>query len=239
MRIGPWEIPESTDALISFSKRLSSAAEIRPQQIELIGPFHAKIAGSSSMPYDVTLEMCSCSDFSFGRASGIPCKHIIRLALETGQTDGIPIFDRDACMKHDFQSEIAHIKDLWASGIIPSVSFHKTISAIADIKKEAAKNRSIQVKSDRHMSQVNTEQHTAKPPFAITGTPVTGKLMDILEAVVDRGYICVPHCSKDTSFLLVFDNPSEAKLSQAKSLGIPVVYERSLQECLKTGAPFV
>lgn len=139
MKIGTWVIPEMPDALIAFAKRLASALEIKQQHLHLTDDGNARIQGSGLEPYNVTMNECTCSDFAFGKTKGVPCKHIIRLAIETGQTEDIPAFDRTAFSEYSFDNEIEHIKDLWMRGVLPTSSFHKILSAYLDVEKEARK----------------------------------------------------------------------------------------------------
>ena len=81
MTVGPWEIPDKE--LLETALRLERARSIRPENIGTIdaNTKTAEIYGSDGMAYAVSLSDCECVDYE---RRCLPCKHMIRLALELG-----------------------------------------------------------------------------------------------------------------------------------------------------------
>ncbi len=236
MKLGVWSLPDNPKALAAFAKRLDSAVSIKPDRIVLLDDGRAEIYGSAADPYSVSLTECSCADFSFGKDRDVPCKHMIRLAIETGKADQIPVFDREASSRYDFSGEIEHLTELWQSGLISASAFSKCIEAIAEVQKGAKVNTSKEITSISH--NIREKKPTASSFAAITGTPITGNLSAVLEAIVDRGYTIVSSVSKKTAFLAVFNNPVQEKITKAEALGVRIIHEEELCSHIENGTPF-
>lgn len=80
MTFGNW--PEGAHDSPDQLKRLASAksSKTTPTSIDAVSS-RGIFPGSGAMPYNVTLESCTCGDFI---RRGLPCKHMYRLAIELG-----------------------------------------------------------------------------------------------------------------------------------------------------------
>lgn len=137
MIFGPWTIDDAPETLVCVAKRLNNAEIIKRRQIRIIGEHHASIAGSGLDPYDVTFDSCTCMDFQAVRTRhGCPCKHMIRLAIEEGITDGIPVFSPSKNQEIDFSHDIEKYINYWKDGAISSATYSKIISALMDGHKK-------------------------------------------------------------------------------------------------------
>ena len=74
-----------TSNINSFQHRIERATWISSQSIKMNDDF-CYISGTQPQPYIVTLSSCSCSDFQNRQNTNFdyPCKHMCRLAIETG-----------------------------------------------------------------------------------------------------------------------------------------------------------
>lgn len=115
-------------------KRIESAKKLKEEQIvdEVLTPGqeHALIQGSDPEPYQVTLNACSCIDFSARRK---PCKHMYRLALDAGILE-LPTCKKKSSRNIDTKAEIEHYKQLYIRGDIDGSSYAKICSILAKIK---------------------------------------------------------------------------------------------------------
>lgn len=78
---GKWETDVHDEA--EQKKRISAALSICDSNVVFLNDT-CKISGSSSVPYTVTLDSCSCRDFIMRKK---PCKHIYYLAIKLGYID--------------------------------------------------------------------------------------------------------------------------------------------------------
>jgi hypothetical protein len=115
-------------------KRIESAKKLKEEQIvdEVLTPGqeHALIQGSEPEPYHVTLNACSCIDFS---AHKKPCKHMYRLALDAGILE-LPACKKKSSRNIDTKAEIEHYKQLYIQGDIDGPSYVKICSTLAKVK---------------------------------------------------------------------------------------------------------
>jgi hypothetical protein len=116
-------------------KRIESAKKLKDEQIvteDLTpGKEHALIQGTEPEPYRVTLNTCSCFDFS---AHGKPCKHMYRLALDAGRLELPAYKKRKSSRNIDKEAEIEHYKQLYISGDLDGSSYAKICSILAKTK---------------------------------------------------------------------------------------------------------
>lgn len=116
-------------------KRIESAKKLKDEQVideDLTpGQEHALIQGSEPEPYHVTLNACSCIDFSARRK---PCKHMYRLALDAGKLELPKTKKKKASRNINIEAEIKHYKQLYISGDIDGPSYAKICSTLAKIK---------------------------------------------------------------------------------------------------------
>ena len=85
--------------------------------------------GSSELPYEVSLESCTCGNF-IGTLK--PCKHMYRLALDLGMIEDIPKIDRAAAkaFKESIPSEIQRFEDLYFNGAISAEKYAAIVKAL-------------------------------------------------------------------------------------------------------------
>lgn len=127
MKFGPWEIPESD--FVDCAERMERAKQIKGDRV---GPLNAnsqtaKIFGRDGSPYQVSMAECDCSDF---QRRGLPCKHMIRLALELGYSIEVPQFDPYSAADFDVEEEISRLIDRWKSGVLTLDALSKCSSAL-------------------------------------------------------------------------------------------------------------
>ena len=85
--------------------------------------------GSGELPYEVSLEYCTCGNFTGTRK---PCKHMYRLASELGLIEELPKTDRAAAkaFKEIIPSEIKRFEDLYFSGAISAEKYAAIVKAL-------------------------------------------------------------------------------------------------------------
>ena len=85
--------------------------------------------GSGELPYDVSLESCTCSSF---QNTHKPCKHMYRLAVELGKIEDVPKLNRDAskAFKESIPSEIKRFEELYFSGAISAEKYAAIVKAL-------------------------------------------------------------------------------------------------------------
>lgn len=94
----PWgEIPESSD----LDKRLKSASSAKLTPIEIDRENKTAIFAGSTSIYQTSLRTCNCPDYSINRnkRNYLPCKHILRLAMNLG------------LLKYPYKEDASAIKD--------------------------------------------------------------------------------------------------------------------------------
>lgn len=117
-------------------KRLQSALGIAAKKITLDRENGAAvIQGSGAEPYEVTLEKCTCADYSMRRQ---PCKHMIRLAVELGADYVLPKFDRAAAGELDMEELIGPLHKKWTAGLITTDAYAACLTAL---EKSAGKGK--------------------------------------------------------------------------------------------------
>ena len=88
--------------------------------------------------YDVTLDSCTCVDFSIFSGAR-RCKHIFALSILCGVEYELPVLDPAAAKAFDFDSEIEHLRELWVAGIIDLDAYRRCASTLAKSKRTAEK----------------------------------------------------------------------------------------------------
>ena len=85
--------------------------------------------GSGELPYEVSLEDCTCGNF-IGKHK--PCKHMYRLASELGLIEELPKKDRVAtkAFKESIPSEIKRFEELYFSGAISAEKYAAIVKAL-------------------------------------------------------------------------------------------------------------
>lgn len=127
MMFGPWEIPEGE--YMETALRLERARKINSSYI---GPVDAaaetvSIFGSDGFPYDVSMNACECVDF---QRRGLPCKHMIRLALELGLSFDVPQFDPYSAINYDVEADIQRLTQRWQAGELTLDALSKCSAAL-------------------------------------------------------------------------------------------------------------
>lgn len=127
---------ELNDRSADDVKRLQSALGISRKKISLDRESGtASIQGSGSEPYDVTLEDCTCMDFTQRQQ---PCKHMIRLAVELGADFTLPKFDPKVALEQGISSVIDLLHEKWMAGLITTDAY---AACLAALEKSAGKGK--------------------------------------------------------------------------------------------------
>lgn len=130
MTFGSWS-PESHDGLDQL-KRICSARKISANKITVDKDTEtAVVSGSSSTPYNVTLNHCDCGDFSI---RNLPCKHIYRLALDLGYLSDLPVYDKKLAKEVSFEDEINRYYSLYVHGALSADNFVKIADTLSKLK---------------------------------------------------------------------------------------------------------
>ena len=127
MTFGPWDIPDSE--YMETALRLERGQRIRAN---LVGPVkedtkEIKISGSKGSEYSVSLNGCTCSDFRF---RGLPCKHMLRLALELKLPLDVPLFDPNAASEYDVEEDTSRLEARWRNGQLTTEALSKCVDAL-------------------------------------------------------------------------------------------------------------
>ena len=134
MKIGPWDIPDSE--LLETALRMERAENIRPSCVlQLDTDAGTAVILGSDGAYSVSLDGCDCVDY--GRRN-LPCKHMIRLALEIGIPLDLPQFDPYAAADYDISEDVSRLTARWKAGQLTTDALAKCVSAL---RSSAAKSR--------------------------------------------------------------------------------------------------
>lgn len=138
MNIGPWEIPEKE--LLETALRLERARSIRPENIGIVdaNTETAEIYGSDGMAYTVSLSDCECVDYE---RRGLPCKHMIRLALELGLSLELPVFDPYFAADYDISEDVSRLTDRWRAGQLTTDALAQCVAALRSSDSKAKRPR--------------------------------------------------------------------------------------------------
>lgn len=120
--------------------RLERARNIRPENIDCVD-VDAKttnIYGSDGTVYTVSLAGCECVDYE---RRGLPCKHMIRLALELDLSLDLPVFDPYAAVDYDISCDIARLTERWRSGQLTTDALAKCVAALRSSASKAKRPR--------------------------------------------------------------------------------------------------
>lgn len=126
MTFGNWE--ESLHREPEQVRCRKRAAAVILQSINSVA-CTALAEGSGEFPYEVSLESCTCGNFTGTRK---PCKHMYRLAVELGLIEEVPKLDRVAAkaFKESIPSEIKRFEDLYFSGAISAEKYAAIVKAL-------------------------------------------------------------------------------------------------------------
>lgn len=136
---GPWEIPDG--AFLSEISSYEKAKELPSDRILFVDPEikAAQITGRTGSVYFVSLNNCTCEDF---KRRELPCKHMIRLALELGEVfDCVPVFDPYAAYEFNVEELISQLEERWRNGQLTYDAFSKCASALRTSAKRARRPR--------------------------------------------------------------------------------------------------
>lgn len=126
MTFGNWdESLHREPAQVGCRKR---AASVVLQNINSVAGT-ALAEGSGELPYEVSLESCTCGNFVGTRK---PCKHMYRLAVELGLIEDVPKPNREAAktFKESIPSEIKKYEELYFSGAISAEKYAAVVKAL-------------------------------------------------------------------------------------------------------------
>lgn len=136
MSFGPWEIQKSS--YVSVCGNFERAGSIKASDASFdLDAKTAHIVGSSGETYVANMDECSCDSFRFG--GGVPCKHMIRLAMELGESFVVPAFDPKIAAGYDVQEDIERLTERWRSGALTLDALNKCIAALKSSEKKAKK----------------------------------------------------------------------------------------------------
>lgn len=132
MNFGPWKYENHKD--IEQLKRIQSAKAIKNSKVIKMDIENGEciISGSAVDPYHATLSGCSCSDFNF---RGLPCKHMYKLALESGYLKDLPVYDKKNAEKINFKDAISQYQTLYEAGMISVENYIKIAECFSKLKK--------------------------------------------------------------------------------------------------------
>lgn len=129
MQIGNWdnEIHEDADQI----KRMLSAKKIKDKDVIAFDAVNhtMQIIGSSGEAYDVTLDSCTCTDFSVRKE---PCKHIYKLADKLNLLPKLPVVNKSLAeaFREQIPAEIERYKALYFTGAISAEKYCKIVAAL-------------------------------------------------------------------------------------------------------------
>lgn len=132
MKFGPFEIPDSE--FVNCAGRIERAKAIKAESIKSLNKETQTVCIEGSDLYTASLEKCSCADFE---RRGLPCKHMIRLALELGYSFDVPVFDPYFAAEYDVQEDIERLTKRWESGQLTLDALTKCITALNSSAKKA------------------------------------------------------------------------------------------------------
>jgi len=134
MNFGLWDIPEKE--YVSECAAYDRAIKMDPGDITFdLDGRSSSTCGSAPDPYTTTLEGCTCEIYN---RNFLPCKHMIRLAVELGYSFDIPEFDPYAAAEYDIEEDVARLTERWRSGQLTLEALRSCISAL---KKSASKSK--------------------------------------------------------------------------------------------------
>lgn len=134
IQFGMWEIPD--EELLAECSSFEKAKQIPPENVRVnAGKQTARIAGRTGGVYAVSTKGCECADFE---RRGLPCKHIIRLALELGTAFDVPQFDKYAASDYDVEEDINRLVERWRAG---QLTYDATTKCISALRSSASKAR--------------------------------------------------------------------------------------------------
>lgn len=124
-----------------IAQRIISGQEIAAKRSKIISfdpdSCTMQCIGSGGI-YDVTLDSCTCVDFSIIRGAR-RCKHIFALSILCGAEYDLPTLDPAAAKAFDFDSEIERLRELWVGGIIDLDAYRRCASTLVKSKRAAEK----------------------------------------------------------------------------------------------------
>lgn len=127
---GNW--PENIHSDFEQVKRIEAGKKLKKSIISLDKEKQeVVIQGSASIPYETTLDECTCADFSIRQA---PCKHMYCLAFELGLMDDLPKYDKKKS-SFDPGAELERYRLLYETGEIGADAYVKICTALAKLKK--------------------------------------------------------------------------------------------------------
>jgi DNA ligase (NAD+) len=141
---------------------------------------------------------------------------------------GIDEIGRVSAMKlsEHFKGDIAAIRTATKDQLLAINDFGKVMAeavvtyfeqqqGLDELLAEVSLHRTALVTSDKYKGQT----------LVITGSFADKTREDVAQAFIMGGAKVTKSVSKNTTFILVGDNPSQSKLDKAKALGVPRVYE--------------
>ena len=129
---------------LSDEGRVKRARSVKFSEIDLTSDhLSGRALGSASDDYFVTLDGCTCADFSISGRKGtpVPCKHMIALAMKAGiinENGNTPTQQRTADIE-SLRSRIAAaygFYHLFSDPIMSDAEYDKLKDKLAELQKE-------------------------------------------------------------------------------------------------------
>lgn len=108
-----------------------AVSEIKPKDITA-NPDGSYTFQGKSGTHIVTIDSCDCSDFINNKKKAAPCKHIYRIAIDTGLFS-MPQYDPKAAkeLKAQIPAELEKWKAAYLSGALKAEAYVKIVEALS------------------------------------------------------------------------------------------------------------
>lgn len=122
-----------------IAQRIISGQEIAAKRSKIISfdpdSCAMQCIGSGGV-YDVTLDSCTCIDFSIFHGAR-RCKHIFALSILCGAEYDLPALDPVAAKSFDFDGEIERLRLLWVGGVIDFEAYRRCAAIMSKCERAA------------------------------------------------------------------------------------------------------
>lgn len=166
MKFGKWDINENAD---SISNRITKAGSAECTPLGILKDIGYAVFSGRHGIYNTTLDACNCFDFA---GFSLPCKHILRLAMEMG------------LVEHKYESDLDSVKYPQKMSFVEKVVYVDTATGEAT--------------SERPLPEGPLNDLT----FVITGVFEVYTRDDIINLIRRAGGKISSSVSRKTSFLV-------------------------------------
>lgn len=200
MNFGKWNFDENSE---SCSRRLKRAVSAECTPLGIVKEIGYAVFSGSHGIYNTTLDTCNCYDCT---GSSVPCKHILRLAMEMG------------LINMTYDSDLNAVK-------YP----HEKITVTKNVFVDANTGEILDANSANVVKGIFNDL-----TFVITGTFPSYTRSEIEEIINKAGGRVSGSISRRTSYLIVGDEPG-SKLDKAKEYGMSIISAEELLDMIKQG----